>query len=492
MRFSVKNISGARLNKQNVIGIKNNEQMIYPYESRNKTNLFIYNITRAPGNTGSIYSSVSDDSKYFIKNNHNNTDTDWGDGKSTGLQYHYYEEPGLYTVKTVNYPGNKGIVVELISFRYDFIDMNNLFKDWSQLEKADALEYYGTSRATSMNSLFYGCKKLRTLNLSRWDTSSVTDMSNMFYNCETLRTIGDISGWNTKKVTDMSLMFNGCCMLEDINVSNLNTSNVTSMEFMFGNCSSLTELDVSNFNTGNTTTMFGMFYGCNSLTSLDTRYWDTSNVTSIGNMFRDCTRLKYIDTSLWKISNLGGIAGLFYNCSSLEAVTVNHFDVSNAMDMATTFKGCASLKSLNISNWKTHNIWSFHSMFADCSSLTSLDLRNFDTNKAVRFYNMFAGCTSLQSLDIRNFKFIDIQVGGNYGDSLEKNTANFLADCISLHELRLDNCDRFTIETIINSTNFPINPIAGVTRKIYCKKANTKGLTEPANWKFEYVDEDAQ
>ena len=131
-------------------------------------------------------------------------------------------------------------------------------------------------------------------------------------------------------------------------------------------------------------------------------------------------------------------------------------------------------------------------MFADCSSLTSLDLRNFDTNKAVRFYNMFAGCTSLQSLDIRNFKFIDIQVGGNSGGSLEKNTANFLADCISLHELRLDNCDRFTIETIINSTNFPINPIAGVIRKIYCKKENATGLTEPDNWKFEYVDEDAQ
>ena len=60
--------------------------------------------------------------------------------------------------------------------------------------------------------------------------------------------------------------------------------------------------------------------------------------------------------------------------------------------------------------------------------------------------------------------------------------------CTSLHTLRLDNCDNTTISKIIKSSGFPINAIEGVTRTIYCKRANAEGLTAPTNWAFSYID----
>jgi hypothetical protein len=60
------------------------------------------------------------------------------------------------------------------------------------------------------------------------------------------------------------------------------------------------------------------------------------------------------------------------------------------------------------------------------------------------------------------------------------------AGCIHITELRLDNCNTDTINDII--TNLPTGYIAGTTRKIYVKRDYKGLLTEPANWKFEYVD----
>jgi len=40
-----------------------------------------------------------------------------------------------------------------------------------------------------MNSMFYNCSKLTTLDLSSFDTSNVTDMNHMFYNCSELTTL---------------------------------------------------------------------------------------------------------------------------------------------------------------------------------------------------------------------------------------------------------------------------------------------------------------
>ena len=72
-----------------------------------------------------------------------------------------------------------------------------------------------TSNVTNMNSMFWDCRGLTSLDLSGWDTSKVTDMNQMFKNCTKLETL-DLSGWDTSKVTDMNQMFNSCLKLKEI------------------------------------------------------------------------------------------------------------------------------------------------------------------------------------------------------------------------------------------------------------------------------------
>ena len=66
-----------------------------------------------------------------------------------------------------------------------------------------------------MDSMFYDCSSLSSLDLSGLDTSNVTDMSGMFSCCSSLSSL-DLSGLGTSNVTDMSHMFSGCSSLRTV------------------------------------------------------------------------------------------------------------------------------------------------------------------------------------------------------------------------------------------------------------------------------------
>jgi surface protein len=139
--------------------------------------------------------------------------------------------------------------------------------------------------------LFYGCDRLKSLDVSGLDTSNATNMSGMFAFCYNLETL-DLSHFNTSNVTDMSNMFNECKQLQSLNLSNWNTSNVKCMSSMFSECERLQMLDLSNFNTSNVTSLDGMFNRCMELQSLDLSNFNTSNVTDMNCMFNGCDNLK--------------------------------------------------------------------------------------------------------------------------------------------------------------------------------------------------------
>ena len=95
-------------------------------------------------------------------------------------------------------------------------------------------------------------------------------------------------------ITDMNSMFFECYFLTSLDLSGLNTSSVTNMSSMFLSCENLTSLDLSHFDTSKVTDMSGMFLSCENLTSLDLSGWDTSRVTNMSMMFFECSRLKTI------------------------------------------------------------------------------------------------------------------------------------------------------------------------------------------------------
>ena len=124
------------------------------------------------------------------------------------------------------------------------------FKDCGNLEDITGLEYLNTSKVKSMSGMFYGCEKVRVLDVSHFDTRNVNDMSVMFNTCMELRIL-DLSSFDTSKVTQsVSWMFASCVKLRTIYISE--------------------KWDVSHIeDNGNDNAGYGMFYQCHELVGQD-------------------------------------------------------------------------------------------------------------------------------------------------------------------------------------------------------------------------------
>ena len=220
---------------------------------------------------------------------------------NTGLYFIYEEDipEGSFFFKIISSHNKISIMdkeYDIIPLRYNYIipDTNKLTNGGSWIpanyKYKNNLIYwslstgFNTSNVTDMNSMFYGCLSLQSLDLSNFDTSNVTDMGSMFISCSSLQSL-DLSNFDTSNVTDMTTMFGSCSSLQSLDLSNFNASNVTNLNYMFSDCSSLQSLDLSNFNTSKVTTMNYMFKGCTSLQSLDLSNFDVSKVTTMSNMF---------------------------------------------------------------------------------------------------------------------------------------------------------------------------------------------------------------
>ena len=136
----------------------------------------------------------------------------------------------------------------------------------------------------------------------------------------------------------------------------------------------------------------------------------------------------------------------------------------------------SGIDEIRFSGVTMHNVKDMYGAFMNFTKITELDLSGIYTTKVTDMSQMFYNCKSLEQLDIRNFSI-------GYADCLY-----MFEGCDSLHTLRLDNCDRYTISEIINSDGFPTGTIEGVSRKIYCKESRVVNMTLPDGWTFEYVE----
>ena len=200
------------------------------------------------------------------------------------------------------------------------------------------------STMTTMKSMFSGCDKLTSIDLSGLNVSSVTDMNGMFSSCDSIKSI-DLLGMDTSSVTNMSRMFNYCISLSSIDLSGLNTSKVTDMNYMFNECKSLESVDFSGFDTSKVIDMSYMFQNCEKLESIDISKFNTSAVTNMGEMF-------------------GG-----YKYEGTEHIS--------------------GFTSLDLSSFDTSNVTNMNRMFNYCKKLTFLDLSSFDTSLVEDMYYMF-------------------------------------------------------------------------------------------------------
>ena len=186
---------------------------------------------------------------------------------------------------TVGYIVENGEYLEIHSSAGEFIANSSCVSMFEGFEiiSIDFGENFNTENVTDMDSMFYNCWLMTSLNVSSFNTENVTNMAWMFADCQALTSL-DVSNFNTENVTDMSCMFYQCFALKPLNVSNFDTQKVTNMNSMFNACEALTSLDVTNFNTENVTDMSYMFDHCQALTSLDLLSFSFKNNVSTTDM----------------------------------------------------------------------------------------------------------------------------------------------------------------------------------------------------------------
>ena len=162
----------------------------------------------------------------------------------------------------------------------------------------------------SCEKMFYICKNISEIDLTKFDASRVTSCLYMFAYCTDLKKIrfgeNDFS-----LVNNFSYMFLGCENLVDLDVSNFNTQNSKTFSKMFYNCHNLKSIDVSNFNSSKCESIHGMFCECHKITEIDMFNWDLSKLkwgdddehyysqeeNPIDFLFYACTELKKIKIS---------------------------------------------------------------------------------------------------------------------------------------------------------------------------------------------------
>ena len=358
-----------------------------------------------------------------------------------------------------------------------------------------------------MSGMFYGCQKLSSLDLSKFNTEKVEGMTSMFEECKNLSSL-DLSKFNTEKVTDMRGMFYGCQKLTSLDLSNFNTANVMEMGNMFYNCSTLTSLDLSNFNTEKVESMMGMFFSCSALTSLDLSNFNTKKVRYMNSMFNACSALttiyagdKFVTTKVENGSymfsdctNLKGFDSSMIDHKKANCGTDGYFtpgcayaEFDNATGTLTfRYKGVKPAGAYDLNVESTNLGWeaqkgnikkvvfdaSFANArptsccrwFADCFYLTEIDgIENLNTQNVTDMSEMFTCCYALTSLDVSNFNTQNVEdmtdmflgcEGLSLLDLSNFNTANVMG-----MSSMFSGCS--TLQTIFASDKFVTDKVSG-------------------------------
>ena len=167
-----------------------------------------------------------------------------------------------------------------------------------------------------MESLFFGCSKLNSVDLIDFDTSSVINMSSMFF---------------------------GCKSLKNLDLLNFNTSNVESMSFMFEQCEKIISLNISNFDTTKVIEMSHMFSGCNNLKSLDLSNFNTSSIESFNEMFSNCNSLIYLNLDSFRLNNYATAEQIFTGISLNLKACINDFNLLEIFSDISNSSNCSDI-----------------------------------------------------------------------------------------------------------------------------------------------------
>ena len=368
-------------------------------------------------NTKSAYAFLSSDKKtltfYYDANRFSRTGgTVYSLNTGSTAPGWYYNDPG----KVTSVVFNSSFANARPTSCFDW------FAQMTSLTSITGIQYLNTSSVTSMGSMFYYCKNLPSIDLSKFNTSNVQSMGFMFVDCGKLTSL-NLSSFNTAKVTNMQSMFAGCYGLTSLDLSKFtipssNTGNMIK-------CSGLKTLTVpSTANNLDASACTGVGTSSNPCTLIYPSGF-TPSVSETGNgwykwksgyfmnedaevepyaVFSGSTLTFYYDDmkalrsgTKYALNTGTNTPGWNANAASITKVVFDpSFDVVYPTTTYYWFANMSKLTSITgLEYLMTDDVTNMTSMFQGCSSLTSLDLGTFDTGNVTTMYRMFHGCAKL-------------------------------------------------------------------------------------------------
>lgn len=173
----------------------------------------------------------------------------------------------------------------------DTTSFRDFFAEDIKLSSIVGLDKLDTSNANYLETMFYGCSSITSLDLQTFNVEKVTTLENAFSNMTSLTSI-NITGWNLLNCSNFASMFYNDIGLETIDLRSLNGPKISSLAQMFNGCSNLKTIYLNNFKPVKATNFFRTFKDCTSLTTIYVHPdWDETLVNSNGDVFTNSTKI---------------------------------------------------------------------------------------------------------------------------------------------------------------------------------------------------------
>ena len=174
-----------------------------------------------------------------------------------------------YSIKAIYEPVNKEQKVRLIdnSYKYNIIgleiDNKTMTPDTLYIFKEPGIHFVYISL----------------------DISNLTSLSNLFSNAEELTSVNFTKEFDTTNIKSIQSMFYKCTKLVSVDISNFNIQNINSTAYLFYSCSILNTLKLPKTQSPLLERVESMFFGCNLLTSIDFSVFNPTHISNMQNSF---------------------------------------------------------------------------------------------------------------------------------------------------------------------------------------------------------------
>lgn len=163
------------------------------------------------------------------------------------------------------------------------------------------------------------------------------------------------TGEHTVKITTktMQSLFYGCSSLTSVDFSECNGSIYKdTFQSTFYNCGNLTSIEWGECVFPNITSLNGTFQGCRTLTYVNLSPFKGAPITIMSNAFNGCRSLTSIEWGECTFPNAPRLISTFINCVKLTSIDLSPFKDASMTDLTNAFNGCVALHTI-ISPWMT-------------------------------------------------------------------------------------------------------------------------------------------